>query len=130
MKPECIKLQKQIPSFIDGELNDKDTAHFISHVKSCSKCFEELETNYIIQYALEYMDTDKDLSYNMNEMVRSLIRKREQELHTRTILEHSMRICILVAEAIIAVTTMFRFLPWTIPQIAKDFIRMIVEFVR
>jgi anti-sigma factor (TIGR02949 family) len=40
----CIEFKATINSFLDSELNDKETAEFEMHFTSCNKCHMELES--------------------------------------------------------------------------------------
>lgn len=40
----CREFKESIGSFLDGELDDKETAEFEIHFTSCQKCHMELES--------------------------------------------------------------------------------------
>ena len=52
-KLTCKQAQKMIRAYLDDELNGRDSAAFISHIRNCESCRYELETSFIMDYAVQ-----------------------------------------------------------------------------
>lgn len=76
---ECKEAESLVQQYIDHKLRPQKLKAFISHVKKCPSCYEELETYFIIHYAIKYLDEDHD-SYNMKAMLAEDIRKNEKQI--------------------------------------------------
>ena len=77
MKLECRDAQRMVPDYLAKKLDDKECAAFLSHVKSCPRCMEELETSFMIDYFLRYLDEDTDRSFDIRRLLKENIRKSE-----------------------------------------------------
>lgn len=53
--------------YIEGQMCDKDLRRFVSHIKECPDCREELETYYIVYKGLMQLDENEELPMNMIE---------------------------------------------------------------
>jgi hypothetical protein len=85
MKEACRDIKQKVSGFIDGTLSDRQTAAFIDHIRKCPDCYDELETYFIIDYTLKYLDDAKDRSFNVRQILRDLIRRREHEIRRNAI---------------------------------------------
>ena len=54
---ECRKYENKVQDFLEDSMSDKDTQEFIEHVKTCARCFEELEIYYTIYRGLDLIKT-------------------------------------------------------------------------
>ena len=39
----CKQVQRQLVSYINGELEEKEEEEFVKHIRHCPECYEELE---------------------------------------------------------------------------------------
>lgn len=85
MKLTCHEAQKMISQYLDDELTDRECEAFLAHVKTCPKCYHELETEFIISYALKYLDEAADESYNLTGLLQDKIRHSERTLTERKV---------------------------------------------
>ena len=75
----CDEFTKMIPRFVDDTLEKEYYNEFISHVKECKECKEDLEINYMIQVGLNRIENDAAKSFNiLGEMERQLARYEEK----------------------------------------------------
>lgn len=65
----CEKVQEGINDYINHKLPDRELEEFIRHVRSCPDCFEELETYYIVSITMQYLDDEKEESYNITRLL-------------------------------------------------------------
>ena len=73
---ECKEAEKLVIPFLRNELQAEETEQFISHVRSCEVCREELEIYYTIHHMLQSDDDMEETSYDVRQMI-------EEELETR-----------------------------------------------
>ncbi|MEE3420212.1 MAG: zf-HC2 domain-containing protein [Lachnospiraceae bacterium] len=86
-KISCEEAQKWVMPFIEDELPDDDAAVFLDHIRRCPDCYDELETYFIVDYSLHFLDNDNDASYDLKRLLRERIRAKERELNRRRILK-------------------------------------------
>ncbi|MBQ7766913.1 MAG: zf-HC2 domain-containing protein [Lachnospiraceae bacterium] len=53
---ECKEVQKNIHSFIDDQLDSKESLAFIEHIKKCPNCKEELSIEFLVVTGLQRLD--------------------------------------------------------------------------
>lgn len=104
---KCDEFTKMIPKFVDDTLEKEYYNEFISHVKECKECKEDLEINYMIQVGLNRIENDATKSFDIiGEMERQLARYEEkaEKMYKRKIYR---RVTIVTAEiCAIAVSVM------------------------
>lgn len=59
MEKECSRVQGMIESFLSGKLYGVDRQSFVSHVRSCKVCRDELEVYHVIYSVVEQLDNDE-----------------------------------------------------------------------
>ena len=111
----CREAQLLIQPYIDKELDDRSCADLLRHIRTCPDCYEELETNFIIFYALKYLDNDKNSSSNMRRIFQNHIRRNEQQLRRRSITRIFYYLLLFVTELLLLLTAASRFLPGFLP---------------
>ncbi len=108
----CEQAKSMVNAYIDGNLSDQECIDFLNHVKECRKCYDELETYFIVDYALQYLDDeDSDQSYDMQKVLKDDIRLNEKRVW-RTRLFRAVTIAgIVVSEIILFLTGIIKFNP-------------------
>ena len=66
-KLTCKEAAKMVIPYIEGQMCDKDLRSFVSHIKECPDCREELETYYIVYKGLMQLNENEELPMNMIE---------------------------------------------------------------
>lgn len=66
-KLTCKEATKMVVPYIHRQLRDKELRRFISHIKECPDCREELETYYIVYKGLMQLDEREELPMNIIE---------------------------------------------------------------
>lgn len=79
IKMECREYEKQIDGFLKNELTDKEMLNFMEHVKSCPRCYEELEVYYSVYDGLNMLDYEAVLEESLEHTAKRL----EHLLHVR-----------------------------------------------
>ena len=66
---DCKKAQSLVTAYIKRELGEKETEEFIHHISHCRECHEELEIYFTIHFALQKLDEEENISYNIKKML-------------------------------------------------------------
>lgn len=104
----CDEFTKMIPKFVEDNLEKEYYNEFISHVKECKECKEDLEINYMIQVGLNRIENDATKSFDiLGEMERQLIRYEEKadKMYKRKMYR---RVTIITAEICAAVVSIMQ----------------------
>ncbi len=76
---DCKKAENLVSAYINKTMGLKELQEFIIHVKSCSSCYDELQTYYMVYFAMEHLENgESNPSYNMNTVLLEDIRHREK----------------------------------------------------
>ena len=65
----CRDWQRKIPVFLDNKMPMKEQEKFISHVRGCTDCYEELEIMYMLAEGLQELENGTDDSFNFKRML-------------------------------------------------------------
>ena len=74
----CKEAQALITPYIEDELPPHETLQFISHVRGCPSCFDELEIYFTIYNTLRPAEVKG--SYDMGKRIREDMDSREKQL--------------------------------------------------
>ena len=108
-----------IPHYLAGDLREKDLMLFLEHVKHCHPCYEELETAFMVDRTVRYLndelDDDAEGSYNLPEMMQKDIADRLVQVRRRQIRRRILMAAVLAAVilAVLAGLDFFGILPIT-----------------
>lgn len=98
---DCLRAQTCITAYVDGEMSGKERKEFLLHVKSCSRCREELEIYYTLMEATRQLDEGvlttndfmKELEEKINRELSSILEK-EDRISRRKFLAFLLSCCI------------------------------------
>ena len=102
MKLDCVEAQKRIQPYLQRSLEDHECAQFLEHVRHCPVCREELETAYLVEHALQFLDEDGRDSFDVKHFVDEDIASAERMLITRRIIGVLIWIGIIFMTVLIA----------------------------
>lgn len=70
---ECKEVQKRIHSFIDDQLDSKESLAFIEHIRKCPGCMEELSIEFLVITGLQRLDDAEafDLQGELDDKIRA-----------------------------------------------------------
>ncbi len=77
----CEEVQKNIPTFIAGNMESKDTLAFIRHIRSCKACMEELSVEYLVLVGVKRLDSAS--AFNLNDELEDLMLRNEKKARRR-----------------------------------------------
>ena len=81
----CKEAEKMVIPYIEGQLCDKDLRRFVSHIKECPDCREELETYYIVYKGLMQLDVKEELPMNIIEALNEDLDGSNQHLRNMSL---------------------------------------------
>lgn len=59
MDIKCRKIQGMIEAFLDDRLHGAERQEFVTHVRGCKACRDELEVYHVIYSVVEQLDNDR-----------------------------------------------------------------------
>ena len=57
---KCEEALTKIEAYINHTLNGRELEEFLEHVESCSSCYEELETYFIVHEAMLQLNEEEE----------------------------------------------------------------------
>ncbi len=81
---KCEQALQMMDMYINDQLSAKELTAFLEHIKKCPECYDELETLFIINEGIKYLETETRGSYDIPQMLRDDIRRQENKLKKRT----------------------------------------------
>lgn len=118
-----------VQPFLNSELKDRELKAFLAHVKSCKSCWEELETYFIVDYALKYLDNEKNNSYDMKALLNTLISQEEHDLQIRETVRFLMIAAVIVLAALVILAALGVPVPEPVREIGMKF-RQVLTVIR
>ena len=71
---DCKTAQSLVIPYINDQLSDEETEDFLEHIENCKECYEELEIHFTVHYALQKLDEDDKISFNIPKMLKENLR--------------------------------------------------------
>ena len=67
----CEEVRSMIPEYLAGALHDRETERFLQHVRACEHCYQELETNFLVEKTVAYLNADvpADASFDLTPLL-------------------------------------------------------------
>lgn len=56
----CRTAEGMLNRYITHTLSVKELEDFLNHIRTCSSCYDELETYFIVHKAMQQLDIDED----------------------------------------------------------------------
>ena len=109
---DCAQAKALVNDYIEGTLSDQVCIEFLEHVKGCRECFDELETLFIVDYALQYLDeADSDQSYDMKKLLKDDMEENEKRIFRTRMVGTVTTIGIIFSEVLLLLATFIKFHP-------------------
>ena len=110
---DCKEAEKLIQPYVQGNMPEKEMEPFISHIRKCHTCHEELETYFIVNRAMAYFEDDAPDSYNLTGL---LERDLEKKARHRRYKDTFFRVLMLILVLFLVLLALHYFevieLPW------------------
>ncbi|WP_205838914.1 zf-HC2 domain-containing protein [Bilifractor porci] len=83
----CREIISMIPDYLNNNLSDRQLEKFLEHIQHCSSCYEELETNFMVDRTVRYLDKpgSGDTSFNLKPMLRQDLERKQKQLKEKRI---------------------------------------------
>ena len=73
---DCTKAESMVGRYINKSLSPEELELFLNHMETCSSCYDELETYFIVNEAIQQLnDTEDGDSLDFKELLESDLRK-------------------------------------------------------
>ena len=111
-KLTCREAKDLVKAYIDGTMSDRECTRFLDHVMSCPDCYDELETYFIVDYSLKYLDEDSSgRSYDMQKVLKDDIRWNERRIWRTETIRFITISGIIFSEILLVLTGIIKFYP-------------------
>ena len=97
---DCKEAEKLIQPYVQGNMPEKEMEPFISHIRKCHTCHEELETYFIVHEVTQQLDDDSsDSVLDFKKLLEQNIRKSRRYIRKKKVswLMFGVSICLLIA---------------------------------
>ncbi|OUQ19760.1 anti-sigma factor [Lachnoclostridium sp. An14] len=86
----CRETEQMIIPYINGQLEDEELEAFLTHVRDCAECREELEIYFTVDYGIRQLDDDIGVYDIPGALERTLEQswERIRHVHTLTVLRY------------------------------------------
>lgn len=78
MDMTCREAQNLVTDYINRELGGRQLEKFLKHVRGCEECYKELEIYYMIHFAMQKLDLEEQVSYDVKRMLEEDLRDAEK----------------------------------------------------
>lgn len=82
---DCKRAEHLVTDYINGNIGLHDLEDFIAHIKCCSSCYDELQTYFIVYFAMEHLENEENKenkennpSFNMNTVLVEDLKQKER----------------------------------------------------
>lgn len=82
----CIEARRMVTPYVNRELSPKDTEAFLDHIENCSDCMDELDVYFIVNRALNSLDTGEHQEFNFKKLLKEDIRMNRRSIFRRKII--------------------------------------------
>lgn len=118
----CKTAQSMITAYIQHNLPDKQLEEFVEHISGCHECREELEIYFTIHFALQRLDEDKNISYNIKKMLEDDLEATEHKVKRRKYFRIFHYGVMFAAELVLALILITQIELWNKGSIQETFI--------
>jgi len=98
---DCKTAQKMIDLYIKKQLNNRELEAFLDHIKECEECKEELEIYFTVYMALQKLDEERDVSFNIQKMLHDNLAASTRRVNRFKIMRILNYALVLLAEIVL-----------------------------
>jgi|GEM_PF-642762 hypothetical protein len=125
MQMTCKEAKRMVQPFIEGKLKECRTRAFLNHIKTCQDCRDELETYFVVNYSLRYLDNEKNNSYDIQKLLTERIERAEQELRLHRIFKILTAAVLALGILIVTLVALHLLMPETFPDAGRETARLL-----
>ncbi len=122
----CKKAQSLVTSYINRQLEDKEIEEFVDHIMHCQECHEELEIYFMVHFALQKLDEEQDVSYNIKKMLEDDLEATERRIKGYRIFRICSYAVMMASEILLALALFTRVQLWSSGNIRETFAHQIL----
>ncbi len=108
VKMDCEEVNSIIPLFLEDKLSGDELSSFLSHIKNCDSCHEEIETKFLINEALSRLEEGESFDIHSEFLNKMAAYDRIDGLHNAMTL--TRRIVLLIAGFLTAICLISMFI--------------------
>ena len=100
----CRTAEGMVNKYINHTLPLNDLEDFLEHIENCSSCYDELDTYFIVNKAMQQLDEkQEDFVLDFKELLEEDIRKSRRYIRRRKIRRAiaAAAFCVLIAALVI-----------------------------
>lgn len=80
---KCEQVRQMMDLYLNDQLPPKELAAFLEHIKTCPECYDELETLFIINAGIKYLEEENHESYDIPQMLKKDLQQKDRKLKKR-----------------------------------------------
>lgn len=104
----CREAQSLIQKYIADDLSYRELGRFICHIRECGSCYDELETFFMIDRTVRYLDDGTEHSFNLKYLLEKDLLEKERALIRRG-RRKKFFICLTAAAAVLIILAALEF---------------------
>lgn len=66
---DCSKAEGMVNRFINHSLSVKELEDFLNHIETCTSCYDELETHFIVNEVTQQLNEQDDTDLDFKELL-------------------------------------------------------------
>lgn len=113
----CKEAERQIPFYLNEQLEERATKEFLVHMKSCESCYEEMEITYMASTGLERLESASSL--DINKEMHRILQQSEKNLKKRQIIRRTGLVINTLAMVCVVLTLLFQINLWVTGDISN-----------
>ena len=81
----CEETKAHMKAYLADKMPARELEAFLEHIRSCPACYEELETNYIIERVLDILNDKAKEEYDFREQLQDRMEEQAEWLTKRRV---------------------------------------------
>ena len=77
---ECTEAKKLVMPYVERKIPDDKVGDFIKHVRSCPSCYDELETHFIVNEAMNQLTEEGETTLDFKVLLEQNLRQAERHV--------------------------------------------------
>lgn len=101
---DCRTAEGMVSRYLNHTLNTEELEAFLDHVNGCASCYEELETYFIVQEAMQKLDTaDREENLDFKNLLEEDLQRSRRQVQRRRLFRFlaALLICLLVGALLV-----------------------------
>ena len=134
MKTTCKEAEDLIRPYLAHELRYKEKKILLTHAAVCERCYDELETNAILESALDYLQNDKDKKLDLEDAFKRQFKKDLADIKRLGFIRKILTVVLSISAALCLIVLIHHFFykwwPGSLNDLYITVKKMIMELFR